>query len=139
MAQLDEGIVAWLKQFLGGEGAAAGTVHRADHESSTLALVAAVNIPPPVVAATQTVQRGKGMAGLAWAREQPVSTCNLQDDESGDVRPGAKAVAAQAAVALPVTRDEQIVGVVGLAWMGERELSEAELTRLRDAASDVPL
>ena len=42
------------------------------------------------------------MAGLAWLRGEPVSTCDLATDATGDVRPGARAVAAQAAVAVPV-------------------------------------
>ena len=68
------------------------------------------------------------MAGLAWERNQPVATCNLKTDVSGDVRPGAKAVDAQAALAIPV-RDEQgeVRAVVGIAFMGEREFSDEQL------------
>ena len=54
------------------------------------------------VRATEVIPRGKGMAGLAWERDEIVSTCNLKTDETGDVRPGAKAVDAQAALAIPV-------------------------------------
>ncbi len=96
---------AWLKAFLGRHGAVAGTVHvTLDDDPDLLALRAAVNIPPKVQEVTARVPRGKGMAGLALERAQPVSTCNLQTDETGDVRPGAKAVAAQAAVALESAR-----------------------------------
>jgi hypothetical protein len=79
------------------------------------------------------------MAGLAWERDEPVHTCNLKTDETGDVRPGAKAVDANAAVALPVHRpDGNLRGVVGIAYMGERDITEAELEGLRAQAEQLP-
>src|SRR5689334_25272931 len=97
---LDERITEWLRGLLERHGAVAGTVHvvQGDH----LAIAAAVNIPPKVQEMTAAIPMGKGMAGLAWQRDRPIQTCNLQDDASGEVRPGAKAVDARAAVALPV-------------------------------------
>lgn len=139
MPSLDEQVQTWLTQFLTAHEAAAGTVHVVNDDRATLALVAAVNIPPQVQSVTATVARGKGMAGLAWEREQPVSTCNLQEDDSGDVRPGAKAVDAQAAVALPIARAGEVRAVVGLAWMDGRVLDEDDLERLRTAARLVPI
>src|SRR6266853_603820 len=103
-AGFDEAVQAWLAGFLSGAGAAAGTVHL--HTEGGLRLAAAVNIPPPVRQAVQWVPSGKGMAGLALERGEPVQTCNLQEDRSGAVKPGARAVNAQAAVALPV-RDRE--------------------------------
>lgn len=130
---------AWLKAFLERHGAVAGTVHvTLPDEPDMLALRAAVNIPPKVQEVTARVPRGKGMAGLALERGRPVSTCNLQTDETGDVRPGAKAVQAQAAVALPVAR-EGGTAVVGLAWMNDRELPESLLEQLAEDASSVTL
>ena len=106
---------------------------------SELALEAAANIPEAVQALVRQVPRGKGMAGLAWERGRPVQTCNLQSDASGDVRPGARAVAAQAAVALPV-RDPAgaLRAVVGIAFVGEREIEAAELEKLSASAAELP-
>ena len=129
----------WLQQFIQRHGAVAGTVHRRVAEDE-LELAAAVNIPPPVLEKTRRIPRGKGMAGLALEREQPVSTCNLKTDTTGDVRPGAKAVNAQAAVALPVTdANGRVHAVVGLAFMDERELGEPELEQLGADAATVPI
>lgn len=127
----------WLRGFVADNGGIAGTVHLV--EGDALALAAAVNIPDKVQEITRRVPRGKGMAGLAWERGQPVQTCNLQTDTSGDVRPGARAVAAQAAVALPV-RDasSSVRAVVGIAFAGERELGEDDLARLAGAAGALP-
>ena len=90
---------AWLRAFVQQNGAVAGTIHLLGSQApQTLALNAAVNIPPKVREIVAVIPRGKGMAGLAWERDEPVHTCNLKTDASGDVRPGAKAVDANAAV-----------------------------------------
>ncbi len=132
---LDEPTIAWLRALLARHGAVAGSVHvvRGDH----LAISAAVNLPPKVVEVTSTIPLGKGMAGLAWQHDKPIQTCNLQADTSGAVKPGAKAVNAQAAVALPVhANDGTVRAVVGLAWMDERVLDAAALAAISgDAAS----
>jgi L-methionine (R)-S-oxide reductase len=129
---------AWLEAALAEHGAFAGTVH-VRHADELLHLVAAVNIPEIVQAAVRTVPLGKGMAGLAWARGVPVQTCNLQTDETGDIRPGARAVDAQAAVALPVTGDgTEVRAVVGFAFREERALAPALLTALAARAATLP-
>jgi L-methionine (R)-S-oxide reductase len=136
MDDFDDAIQSWLKDFLTGAGAAAGTVHL--HTGGGLRLAAAVNIPPPVQQAVEWVPSGKGMAGLALERGEPVQTCNLQEDRSGAVKPGARAVNAQAAVAMPVRdREGAIIAVVGAAWMAEREIQGAELERLQQAAASL--
>jgi hypothetical protein len=112
-------------------------VHVRDDEA--LLLRAAVNSPPPVARATESVPKGKGMAGLAWERQRSVAVCNIKTDTSGDVRPGAKAVDAQAALAIPV-RDESgdVRAVVGIAFLGEREFSDADLDRFETEARALP-
>jgi len=134
---LDEGINAWLRELLAKHGAVAGTVHHV--RGDALAIVAAVNIPPKVQELTATIPMGKGMAGLAWQHDKPIQTCNLKEDDSGQVRPGAKAVDARAAVALPVhDGDGMVRAVVGLAWMDERELADRELAAMQKDAAQLP-
>lgn len=131
----------WLQGFIEREGAVAGTVHelRTGTAPSVLELVASVHIPASVIEATRTIPKGKGMAGIAWEQERPVQTCNLKTDDSGNVRPGARAVDAQAAVAIPVhDAQRQLRAVVGIAFRGERELSASELERLEKAAAELP-
>jgi hypothetical protein len=116
----------------------AGTVHvrsRAD----VLELAAAVHIPEKVRQIVQRIPRGKGMAGLAWERNEAVSTCNIQSDASGQVRPGAKAIDAQAGVALPV-RDAagEVRAIVGIAYREEKTLLASELEELAAAAASLP-
>jgi hypothetical protein len=133
----DEELELWLRSFVQRNGGVAGTVHLRD--SGDLGLKAAVNIPPKVVEIVRSIPKGKGMAGLAWERDEPVHTCNLKSDTTGDVRPGAKAVDANAAVAIPIHgHDGGIRGVVGIAYMGERDITESELEGLRKQAEALP-
>lgn len=133
-------VQGWLEAFIGDNRGVAGTVHTLSPDNPDLLVIAAsVNIPAKVVEITGRIPRGKGMAGLALQRDAPVQTCNLQDDKSGDVRPGAKAVNAQAAVALPVHgTDGAVRAVVGIAFAGERELPADELATLSTSAASCP-
>jgi hypothetical protein len=128
-----DSLQSWLARFLNDAGAVAGTVHL--YQDGGLRLAASINIPPKVQEIVAWVPNGKGMAGLALERGEPVQTCNLKEDQSGAVRPGAKAVDAQAAIALPVREaDGAIFAVVGAAFAEEREIQGAELERLRLSA-----
>ena len=92
---------SWLQDFLANPKELPSTIHFVENDG--LRLVSAVNIPPQVQQAVAWVPNGKGMAGLALERKEPIQTCNLKEDNSGNVKPGAKAVNARAAVALPVS------------------------------------
>ncbi len=133
----DERFTGWLRDFLARHAAVAGTVHVVDGDH--LALAAAINIPPKVQEITKTIPSGKGMAGLAWQHDKPIQTCNLKEDTSGQVKPGAKAVDAKAAVALPVhAADGTIRAIVGLAWMHENEITADELATISEDAAALP-
>jgi L-methionine (R)-S-oxide reductase len=127
----------WLQGVLAEVQATSGTVHL--HENGGLRLAAAVNIPPPVQQIVQWVPNGKGMAGLALQRREAVQTCNLQEDQTGNVKPGAKAVNAQAAIAIPVQDSTgDVLGVVGIAFQDEREFTPADIERLTRVVSTMP-
>jgi L-methionine (R)-S-oxide reductase len=128
----------WLEQFLQEFGAVAGSVH--EQRGDDLYLTAALNLPPPVTAAVAFVPHGKGMAGLAQVRRAPVQTCNLQMDDSGTVKPGAKAVNARAGIAVPVLSQRgDVLAVIGAAWMFEGEIAPEREEVIMRAASLLPL
>ncbi|MGW2101533.1 GAF domain-containing protein [Streptomyces olivaceoviridis] len=135
---LDESTHTWLRGLLDRHTAVAGTVHVV--REGLLHIAAAHNIPPRVQEVTARIPLGKGMAGLAWERDRPVQTCNLREDDSGAVEPGARAVDGKAAVALPVHDDDGTVrAVVGLAWLDERELTDGELASIAEDATSLPV
>lgn len=134
---IQDHIQDWLKNFIAAQGAVAGTVHWhvQEQEKTGLELIAAVNIPPKVQEIVAWVPPGKGMAGQALVQGVPVQTCNLKEDSSGTVRPGAKAVDAAAAVALPVKSvSGEISAIVGVAYSDQRQFSDEDLARLEQAA-----
>lgn len=127
----------WLESLIAELGGIAGTVHVQRGED--LYLTAAHNIPLNVVAIVAHVRHGKGMAGVAQVKKQPVQTCNLQTDETGNIKPGAKAVNAQAAIALPVFDQAGTVrAVVGIAWSHETEIGAAEQQKMMEMVAALP-
>src|ERR1041385_8097417 len=127
----------WLESFIAAQGGIAGTVHVQRGED--LYLTAAHNIPPKVIAIVSHVPHGKGMAGLAQVKKQPMQTCNLQTDGSGNIKPGAKAVDAQAAIALPGLNQQGAVrAVIGIAWSKEGEIEADEEQDLMKQAASLP-
>ncbi len=121
----DRALTVILEHF----GADSGTIHRLEEDGLLHLLAATPGFPPPVLAAIQTIPVGKGMAGLAAARREPVDACNIQTDASGDVRPGARATGMEGAIVVPMLRGGEVVGTLGIANRrprvfdtGEREL-----------------
>ena len=109
-----------LQSILAELKADSGTVHAIGADGA-LHLRAAIGIPEPVLAIVQVVPVGKGMAGLAAERKCAVNSCNIQQDTSGDVRPGARATGLAGSVAVPVlSADGRVLGVVGVATRVER-------------------
>lgn len=127
----------WLETFVIEHQGVAGSVHV--EREGDLHLTAAKSLPPPVIAAVTHVARGKGMAGIAQTSREPTQTCNLQTDDSGRIKPGAKAVSAQAAIALPVIdASGALVAIVGIAYSHEGEIPSERVRALMDAAATVP-
>jgi L-methionine (R)-S-oxide reductase len=120
---------AKLEAILSRFGADTGTIHFV--ENGVLVLKAHVGVPEPVLRLVTIVPIGKGMAGLAAERNEPVSTCNIQADRSGDVKSGAKQTGVGGAVVVPI-RDVQgkPVGALGIGVHRQHEYSQIEVTRL---------
>jgi GAF domain-containing protein len=114
-------------------GCAAGTVHLL--RDGVLVLAASKNIPPPVVQIVQTVPIGKGIAGLAAERRAPVTICNLQTDDSGQARPGARATGMEGSLAVPMIVDGELRGVLGIARAQAHDWTPEETALLSAIAS----
>jgi signal transduction protein with GAF and PtsI domain len=114
-------------------GCQAGTVHLL--RDGMLKLAAHQNIPPPVVQIVQTVPIGKGIAGLAAERREPITICNLQTDSSGQARPGAKATGMEGSLAVPMLAGAELRGVFGIAKAGAYDWSAEETALLVQLAA----
>lgn len=126
-------IAATLAAALAHFDCQAGTVHLL--RDGVLKLAAHQNIPPPVVQIVETVPIGKGIAGLAAERLEPITICNLQTDSSGQARPGAKATGMEGSVAVPMLAGTELRGVLGIAKVGAYDWSTAETDLLTHLAA----
>lgn len=109
-----------------------GTIHLLESDGVLHLKAASAGIPEPVLQAVQLVPIGKGMAGLAVQRKEPVSVCNLQTDTSGNARPGAKATGMEGALVVPILSGDQAVGALGIANRTPRTFTQEETALLVD-------
>jgi len=112
----DEALPQVLDLLLAHFDCATGTVHLFDETSGMLKLVAQRGIPEIVLDKIKVIPVGKGMAGIAAERREPVQVCNLQTDSSGVVRPGARDTRMEGSIAAPMlTADGKLKGTLGVA------------------------
>src|SRR6185369_408580 len=111
-------------------------IHRLDGD--LLVLEAEIGLPPPVVEIVRRVPVGKGMAGLAAERNAPVSSCNIQVDTTGDVRPGARQTGVNGAIVVPI-RDAAgtVRGTLGIGVHREYEYRDDEIAALSEEAARI--
>lgn len=124
---------AWdlaLDRILRRFAADSGTIHVLGDDGRLQLKAASRELPDVVVEAVRSVPVGTGMAGLAVARKQPINTSNLQTDSSGDIRPSARATGLQGSIVVPMMRDGEAVGALGIGSRHERTFSEDEAALL---------
>lgn len=133
---------AALEAALAHFAAESGTVHRVGGDGH-LHLTAIVGLyPPPVMDAIRRIPVGKGLAGLAAQRREPVTVCNLQEDASGQTRPGARATGMEGAITVPcIDAAGTLRAVLGIANRSARTFTPDEvnglLARATAIASDI--
>ena len=110
-----------------------GTIHMLESDGILHLKAASQGLPEPVLAAVRLVPIGKGMAGLAVERGEPVDTCNLQTDTTGNVKPGARATGMEGAIVVPIFAGDKAVGALGIANRATRTFSKEETTLLMEA------
>ena len=114
-----------------------GTLHRLDAQDQQLKLVAHRGIPPQLMPIIQSIPIGKGIAGVAAERREPIEMCNLQTDTSGVAKPGAKQTQVQGTLAVPVLDGDRLCGTLGIGKVVPYEFTEAEKARLMEIAGAV--
>src|SRR5713226_1669943 len=103
-----------------------GTIHLLGPDGVMHLKAASQGIPQVVLDAVRIVPIGKGMAGLAAQRKEPVTVCNIQTDASGAVRSGAKATGMEGAVVVPILKGDKAIGALGIANRTARTFSNDE-------------
>lgn len=125
----DEEIAETLQEVIERFDCTSGTLHRMEDDG--LHLVAHVNIPDVVLERIERIPVGKGMAGLAAERREPVDVCNLQTDDSGVAEDGARDTGMEGSLAAPILGpDDTLEGTIGIAKPTQYEFSREERDQL---------
>ncbi len=107
-----------------------GTIHLLEEDGVLHLKAATASIPEVVLERVRLVPIGKGMAGLAAQRAEPITVCNLQTDTSGDVQAGARATGMEGALVVPIFRGDAVAGTLGIANRAARTFTPEETARL---------
>ena len=120
-----------------------GTIHFLGSDGLLHLAAVTPGMPEIVLSAIRVIPVGKGMAGLAVERRQPVNACNIQSDATGDVRPGARATEMAGAIVVPIFQGDEVIGALGVANRRERTFTESEIALLikagRELAAERPV
>jgi L-methionine (R)-S-oxide reductase len=104
-----------LIEILAAFDCSTATIHTLDRDSQLLYLKAYQGIPEFLLPKMTVIPIGKGMAGLAAERQQPVQICNLQTDESGVARPSARETKVEGSITVPMMLNGRLHGILGIA------------------------
>lgn len=128
----------FLRQVLAEFDCVTGTLHRLDPADNLLKLVASERIPEVLMPVIQSIPIGKGVAGAAAQRKEPVEICNLQTDTSGVAKPDAKKTNVQGSLAVPVLGENDVLcGTLGIGKMEAHDFSAEEKLRLMNVGRAV--
>ena len=127
-----------LEAAIAALGAESGTVHRIGDDGHLHLSAIVGQYPPPVMEAIRRIPVGKGLAGLAAERREPVTVCNIQDDASGQTRPGARATGMEGAITVPCVDDRGTLrAVLGIANRSARTFASDEVSALLSRGHDL--
>lgn len=128
-----------LQSILENFGCQTGTLHRTDPGGDSLALVCQIGVPESLLDRISSIPFGKGIAGVAAERREPVELCNLQQDLGGVARPDARQTGVSGSLAVPVfsAASGAVIGTLGIGKFAPYEFSDAEKQGLAEIAAGI--
>ena len=109
-----------------------GTIHKLHEPTQLLRLVVQIGLPAELLPVVSIIPVGKGIAGETAAKNLPVTICNLQTDNSGVAKPGAKQTGVGGALSVPMRAGGKIVGTLGVGTVRRHEFTAEETKRLEE-------
>jgi L-methionine (R)-S-oxide reductase len=123
----DSSLLEILDKILAHFHCPVGSIHRFDPISELLVMGAHRGLPAVIMDKVTRIPIGKGMAGLAAERKEPVQVCNLQTDTSGAAKPGARSTQMEGSIAVPLLVEKtDLRGVLGVAKPVSYEFTKNE-------------
>lgn len=126
-----------LSHIISEFGCTTGTLHFLDKRSEILNLQAHKGVPEFLLPKMSNIPLGKGMAGIAAERREPVEMCNLQQDNSGVARPAAKETKVEGSIAVPMLLDGELYGTLGIAKPSPYNFTEEEIKSLMAIGTEI--
>ena len=128
---------AWLGEVLQSFNCQTGTLHKADGE--WLDLVVQRGVPDFLLPKIARIPFGKGIAGAAAERREPVELCNLQQDLGGVARPDARETKVSGSLAVPVFSPDggAVLGTLGVGMQEPHDFTLEEQERLAEIATEI--
>ena len=119
-------------------GCQTGTIHRSD-DGKLLSLVCQVGVPDGLLDKISSIPFGKGIAGAAAERKEPVELCNLQQDLGGVAKPDARQTRVAGSLAVPIfgKKDAQVIGTLGIGKYIPHDFTDDEKFRLARYAEQI--
>lgn len=139
-AYLKQPTINWqqlLSEIISFYDCSTGTIHTYNPTSKLLSLEAQQGIPDFLLPKMSEIPIGKGMAGIAAERRQPVEMCNLQTDDTGIARPAAKETKVAGSIAVPMLLDEKLYGTLGIAKPIPYDFTEEEKDSLMSIGEEI--
>lgn len=130
---LNNATINWeqfLSEVISAFDCSTGTIHFLDNSDSLLKLKAQQGIPEFLLPKLSVIPIGKGMAGIAAERREPVEMCNLQTDSSGVARPAAKETKVEGSIVIPMLLNDVLYGTLGIAKPISYDFTEEEVNNL---------
>lgn len=120
-------------------GCQTGTIHRTADDGVTLALVCQIGVPEILMEKISSIPFGKGIAGAAAERREPVELCNLQQDLGGVAKPDARQTGVAGSIAIPIFASDspRVIGTLGIGKYVSYEFTAAEKQALASIAQEI--
>lgn len=129
MASLNQVSVNWqqvLTDVIACFDCTTGTLHFLEKNTTLLKLETQVGIPDFLISKLSEIPVGKGMAGIAAERREPVEMCNLQTNNTGVARPSAKETKVEGSIVVPLLLNNTVYGTLGIAKPVPYDFTEEE-------------
>jgi L-methionine (R)-S-oxide reductase len=135
-----KGEINWkelLENIIAAFDCTTGTIHTLDKSTNLLMLKSQKGIPDFLLPKMSVIPIGKGMAGIAAERKEPVEMCNLQTDSSGVARPAAKETKVEGSIAAPMLLDGKLYGTLGIAKPVPYDFNKEESDALLNIGEEI--
>ena len=127
-AKLDQALAEAIRSL----GADSGTIHLRDSGRQVLHLAASQEVPRTVLEVVREVPWGRGMAGVAAERAEPVTFHDIQESLSPDIHPRERATGTRGVIVVPMMHGMEVVGTIGVGSRVERVFTPGEIDWLLD-------